>query len=87
MTELKLHLPGLLSYVAALAIVGLLTYYKLVPQEAGGAVLIAILGAMVPSGAVRSVVVAPVAPESGDVSMLLQAEVKPAVIPPEAPTV
>ena len=76
MTELKIHGPGLLYYAAALLIVGGLTYFKLVPQELGGLVLVAILSNMVPSGAFKSVAVVPVAAPSGDVSLLTKAEVK-----------
>ena len=89
MTELKLHAPGFLYYLPAIAILGLLTFYKVIPQEAGGAFIVALLGAMVPSGVVKSVSVeAPVAPlsppNSGSVELLKAAEV---LISPTTPKV
>ncbi len=54
MNDLKIHPPGLIAYVAALAIVGLLTYTKILPQETGVIAIVAILGLIVPSNAVRN---------------------------------
>lgn len=86
MNPLVLRVEGLLAYAAILAVLGVLLHWGIGPASVELGALVFTLGLLVPSLAVKQVPPPP-SPQSGDVSMLLQAEVKPAVVPPLDPKV